>query len=187
MTQDEDLETLVAERLRALRVARGWTLDELSRRVHLSPSTLSRLETGQRRVAVGQLGVLARAFGTSVDQLLSNEQPGDVVLRPAANSSGDLTFWHLTPPDDTSGRHVVKMRLPQRDELPEPRVHPGSDWFYVLSGTLRLLLGGRELLIHAGQAASFNTMTPHSLGGHGGPVEILSIFDRDGEHAHLGE
>lgn len=187
MTQDADLEALVAGRLRALRVARGWTLDELERRTHLSSSTLSRLETGQRRLTLAQIDVLARAYGTSVDQLLSNEQPEDVVLRPAANSSGDLTFWHLTAPDDTSGRHVVKMRLPERTQLPEPRVHPGSDWFYVLSGTLRLQLGGREILVQAGQAASFNTMTPHSLGGHGGPVELLSIFDRDGEHAHLGD
>jgi hypothetical protein len=37
----------------------------------------------------------------------------------------------------------------------------------------------------SGQAAEFNTMTPHWIAGHGAPVEILTIFDRDGEHAHL--
>ena len=81
----------------------------------------------------------------------------------------------------------VKMRLPQHEQLPEPRVHPGRDWFYVLHGTLRLQLGGREVLVRAGQAASFNTMTPHTLGGHNGPAEILSIFDRYGERAHLSD
>jgi len=71
--------------------------------------------------------------------------------------------------------------------LPEVRVHPGRDWFFVLSGTLRLQLGDRQLLVRTGQAASFDTMTPHSLGGHEGPVEILSIFDHHGERAHLND
>jgi uncharacterized cupin superfamily protein len=65
------------------------------------------------------------------------------------------------------------------------RVHPGRDWFYVLEGTLRLRLGSREVLVNAAQAASFDTMTPHSMGGHGGPAEILSILDHHGERAHL--
>lgn len=185
MTQEPGLESIVPSRLRALRAARGWTLDELARRTHMSASTLSRLENGQRRLALDQIVVLARVFETSVDELLRSERAEDVVLRPRRDRSGDVTFWHLTPPDDASGRHVVKMRLPERDELPEPRIHPGTDWFYVLDGTLRLQLGAREVFVTTGQAATFNTMTPHTLGGHGGPVEILSIFDRHGEQAHL--
>ena len=47
------------------------------------------------------------------------------------------------------------------------------------------MLGDREHLVEAGQAAEFDTMTPHWIAGHGAPVEILTIFDRDGEHAHL--
>ena len=57
--------------------------------------------------------------------------------------------------------------------------------FYVLSGTARLVLGAREILVETGQAAEFATMTPHWIGIHGGPVEILSIFDLHGEKAHL--
>ena len=77
------------------------------------------------------------------------------------------------------------MRIPSSTKPPDPRVHPGRDWFYVLEGTVRLLLGDREFLVEAGQAADFNTMTPHWIGSYGGPVEILTIFDRDGEQAHL--
>jgi uncharacterized cupin superfamily protein len=64
-------------------------------------------------------------------------------------------------------------------------VHPGRDWFYVLAGTVRLVLGGREHLVTAGEAAEFDTMTPHVIVGHGGAAEILTIFDRHGERAHL--
>ena len=77
------------------------------------------------------------------------------------------------------------MRTPARERLPEARVHPGRDWFYVLEGTVRLRLGEREVLVEAGQAASFDTMTPHSMVGHGGPAELLTILDHHGERAHL--
>lgn len=188
MTQASKFEDMVRDRLRALRTARGWTLDELALRAHISPSTLSRLETGQRRLAIDQIVTLARVLETTIDELLAeSRQEEDVVIKPRRDTSGDVTFWQLTAADDTSGRVVVKMRLPQHEQPPESRVHPGRDWFYVLNGTLRLQLSGREVLVRAGQAAGFNTMTPHTLGGHNGPVEILSIFDRYGERAHLSD
>jgi quercetin dioxygenase-like cupin family protein len=67
----------------------------------------------------------------------------------------------------------------------ELKVHPGRDWFTVLSGTARLQLGDRTILVEAGQAAEFSTMTPHAFGAHDGPLEVLSIFDHNGEQAHL--
>ncbi len=80
---------------------------------------------------------------------------------------------------------MAKMRIPASKAEPDLRVHPGRDWFFVLEGTARLVLGGKEHLVHAGQAAEFDTMTPHWIVGYGGPVEILTIFDRHGEAAHL--
>jgi transcriptional regulator with XRE-family HTH domain len=184
MTQ-EQLEDIARSRVRALRTARGLSLDQLADLTNMSPSTLSRLETGRRRLAIDHLATLARALGTTVDELLADEREEDVVIRPRRDSAGRSTFWSLTDPEEGSGRVVVKLRIPQFERLPESRVHPGRDWFYVLKGTLRLQLGDREVLVRSGQAASFDTMTPHSLGGHGGPVEILSILDHHGERAHL--
>jgi transcriptional regulator with XRE-family HTH domain len=185
MTQDDSLEAVARSRLRSLRQARGWSLEELGRRANIGPSTLSRLETGQRRLALDHLVPLARVLDTTVDELLIADDDEDIVIRPRRDRADGSTFWLLTPPDDTSGRVVVKMRLPERKRLPATRVHPGRDWFYVLDGTVRLGLANREVLVPAGRAASFNTMTPHSMGGHGGPAEILSILDHHGERAHL--
>jgi transcriptional regulator with XRE-family HTH domain len=185
MTQGSSPENVARRRLRALRQARGWSLDELGRRANIGPSTLSRLETGHRRMAIDHLVTLARALDTTVDELLIEDEDEDVVIRPRRDRTGDATFWLLTRPDDPSGRVVAKIHIPAHEQLPEARVHPGRDWFYVLEGTLRLRLGSREVLVNAGQAASFDTMTPHTMGGHGGPAEILSILDHHGERAHL--
>lgn len=182
---DPRVEDTARRRLRSLRLARGWSLDELGRRSHISPSTISRIETGHRRIALDQLVGLARALDTTVDALVAADDRDDVVIRPTGDVVGGATFWLLTRPDDPSGRIVAKLRIPPPTQPPELRVHPGREWFYVLDGTARLLLGGREHLVEAGQAAEFDTMTPHWFGGHGGPVEILSIFDGHGDRAHL--
>lgn len=185
MTQDTSLEESARRRLRSLRRSRGWSLDDLSARTHISASTLSRLESGGRRLAIDHLVALARALDTTVEELVAADGDGDVVIRPERDQNGDATFWRLNHPDDPSGRTVVKMRIPAHDAMPEPRVHRGRDWFYVLTGTVHLRLGDRDVLVAAGQAAGFDTMTPHAMRGHDGPAEILSILDHHGEHAHL--
>ncbi len=185
ITQEQSLEDNARRRLRSLRQARGWSLDDLARRAHIGASTLSRLETGGRRIAIDHLVALARALDTTVDELLVADQEEDVVITPRRDHACGTTYWMLTRPEDPLGRVVVKQLIAEHTQLPEARTHPGRDWFYVLTGVMRLRLGQRELLIPAGKAASFDTMIPHTASGHNGPVEILSIFDHHGERAHL--
>jgi len=183
--QRNSIEERTRRRLRSLRQARGWTIDELSGRVNMGPSTISRLETGQRRLALDHLVILARALDTTIDLLLSDEDVEDIVIRPQRHAVNGITYWLLTSRDESSGQIVTKMRIPERKRPPEQKVHPGRDWFYVLEGAVLLRLGDRERLVEAGQAVSFDTMTPHSIAGDGGPAEILSILDHHGERAHL--
>ena len=186
--QDPDLDALVRQRIRGLRQARGWSLDDLAQRCHVSPSNLSRIETGSRRIALDQLTVIARALGTTLDQLVETARDDDVVIRPLRDVVRGRTTWMLTPPERAPhGVSVAKIRMsksepPDRDKL---RVHPGRDWFTVLSGTIRLRLGERVILVPTGHAAEFSTMTPHAINAHDGPAEVLCIFDHDGNQAHL--
>jgi transcriptional regulator with XRE-family HTH domain len=188
MTQDGELDGLVRQRIRGLRAARGWSLDDLASRCYLSPSTLSRIETGHRRIALDQLAPIARALGTTLDQLVESADDDDVVIRPQRNAMRGETTWILSREPGAHGVTVAKMRVtrpePRRgtDEL---RVHPGRDWFTVLSGTVVLLLGERTILVETGQAAEFSTMIPHAFGARGGPAEVLCIFDHDGQRTHL--
>ena len=180
----ESTEDHVRQRIRSLRVARGWTLDELAKRSFIGPSTISRIETGGRRIALDQLVALAKALGVSVDDLLDPPDT-DVVIRPVRDIVHGMTIWPLTRGPDAAGRMVSKMRIPASNQTLVGQIHPGRDWFFVLSGTARLLLGEREVLVEEGHAAEFNTMIPHAIAGFGGPVELIVIFDRDGERTHL--
>jgi transcriptional regulator with XRE-family HTH domain len=186
MTQEVDLDSVVRQRIRGLRQARGWSLEALASRCQLSPSSLSRIETGHRRIALDQLVPIARALDTTLDQLVEAADDADVVIRPMPDHTPGVTTWPLSREGALPGVSVAKMRItPERPLNPgQLAVHPGREWFTVLSGTARLQLGERILHVQAGNAAEFSTMVPHAITAEGGPVEILTIFDREGERAH---
>ena len=50
---------------------------------------------------------------------------------------------------------------------------------------MRLSLGEREIIVEAGESAEFATMTPHTFAAIDGPAEVITIFDRDGQRAHV--
>ncbi|MCP3757916.1 XRE family transcriptional regulator [Streptomyces sp. TBY4] len=183
MTQEEgDLDSLVRKRIRALRVAQGWSLEELAGRARLSQSTLSRIENGQRRLALDSLVTLARALDTTLDQLVETAAD-DVVISPMIDAARGQMRW---PIKGEPGMTVIRQRMtePPPDNPSRMRAHPGREWLVVLSGTAILLLGHRRFRIEANQAAEFPTMLPHAMGAEGGPCEILGIFDRDARRGH---
>ncbi len=183
VTASTDLEQLARSRLRALRQTLGYSLDELAARTNLSPSTISRVETGRRSLSLDVLVPLAGALGVDLDALLSADDDEDVVIRPSPDQTGARTTWLLSRP--TSRTVALKMRLDVADRLPEQRVHPGHDWFFVLEGRVLLALGDRRIVVEAGEAAEFATMTPHSFAAVDGPAEVVMLFDRDGHRAHV--
>ncbi|MEJ1202202.1 XRE family transcriptional regulator [Streptomyces sp. CCNWLW230] len=183
MTQDNgDLDSLVRKRIRALRVAQGWSLEELAGRANISQSSLSRIENGQRRLALDQLVILARALDTSLDQLVETASD-DVVTSPMIDGAHGLMRW---PMKGEPGMSVVRQRMtePPPDNPARMRAHPGREWLVVLSGTATLMLGHRRFRVETNQAAEFPTMLPHAIGADGGPCEILGIFDRDARRGH---
>jgi transcriptional regulator with XRE-family HTH domain len=185
MTQEDVVDSLIRARIRGLREARGWSLDALAGRCHLSPSTLSRIETGHRRISIDQLVPIARALGTSLDQLVEPAGADDVVIRPRRDTGRDAITWMLTRGDEPHGLAVAKMRIMNTQPRCELRVHPGYEWFTVLSGVIRLQLGERVIEVEPGQAAQFSTMSPHGMSAVDTPAEVITIFDRDGRRAHL--
>ncbi|CAM4238352.1 helix-turn-helix domain-containing protein [Kibdelosporangium persicum] len=186
MTQDDgDLDSLVRKRIRALRLAQGWSLEELATRARLSPSSLSRIENGQRRLALDQLVTLARALDTSLDQLVETATD-DVIAGPVIDGIHGRLRWRIKA---DPGMTVMRQRLtnPAPDNPASMRAHSGHEWIVVLSGTAVLMLGNRRFRVETNQSAEFPTMLPHAIGAEGGPCEILGIFDRDARRGHLSD
>lgn len=183
----EDVITAVGPRLKALRVRRGVTLAELAADTGISVSTLSRLESGQRRPNLELLLPLARAHAVPLDELVGAPATGDprIHIRPVSHRGGQ-TILPLSRGSNgvQAFKHVIPMSVPVSE--PVTKTHPGFDWVYVLRGELRLVLGEHDLILPAGEAAEFDTQTPHWFGRtESGPVEFLSLFGRQGERMHV--
>jgi transcriptional regulator with XRE-family HTH domain len=190
MSNDEIPSVLsaVGPRLRLLRRERGATLAQLSETTGISLSTLSRLESGQRKPTLELLLPLARFHGVQLDELVGAPPTGDPRIHPRPFTRHGQTFVPLTR--HLGGLHAYKQILPVRPETADVRleqqVHEGYEWLYVLAGRLRLALGEHDLVLTAGEAAEFDTRTPHAFANAGDqPAEFLSLFGAQGERMHV--
>ena len=182
----DDVLEAVGPRLRALRTERGLTLSAVSRTTGVSVSTLSRLESGQRRPTLELLLPLARAYQVALDDLVDSPPTGDPRIRPRPFDRDGVTMVALTRQE--GGLQSYKQVFPPRwpKEQPEQKVHEGYEWLYVLSGRLRLQLGGREFVLAAGEVVEFDTRVPHAFTNpFPEPAEVLTLFGPQGERMHV--
>jgi transcriptional regulator with XRE-family HTH domain len=180
----DDVLSQVGPRLKRLRAQRGITLTELAAVTGISTSTLSRLETGQRRPSLELLLPLAEAYQTPLDELVNAPAVGDPRIRPVPIRRNGMTILPLT--NQPGGLRATKMIIPPRPGGPDPQAHEGYEWLYVLSGKLRLVLAEHDLTLKPGEAAEFDTRLPHWFASAGDePAEVLCLFGRQGEQVHV--
>ncbi|WP_225727012.1 MULTISPECIES: helix-turn-helix domain-containing protein [unclassified Nocardia] len=174
----------IGPRLRALRTHRNVTLTALAEATGISKSTLSRLESGQRKASLELLLPIADAHDVPLDELISGPRVADPRVHTTARNINGTTIIPLTR--QPGPLQAYKMIIPADRTEPDPRVHEGHEWMYVLAGRLRLILAEHDIVLGPGEAAEFDTRQPHWFGSTGrGPVEVLSLFGSQGERMHL--
>jgi transcriptional regulator with XRE-family HTH domain len=170
----------VGARLKRLRTQRRMTLTGVAKATGISKSTMSRLETGQRRPTLELLLALSHAYRVPLGDLVAAPEVGDPRIRLKPGRVKGRTVIPLTRQPD--GMQAWKIVIPTSKVTPEPRAHDGYEWIYVLSGHMRFVLGDQDWVLGPGEVASFDTKVPHWFGSTGDePAEILSIFGRPGE------
>jgi transcriptional regulator with XRE-family HTH domain len=181
---DDQVLGAVGPRLRALRQRRNATLAGVSAATGISVSTLSRLESGGRKPTLELLLALSRAYQAPLDELVGMPPPGDPRVRGRPVRRGDRTLIPLT--QRPGGPAAYKMLLPPAEPEAELRSHEGYEWMYVLSGHVRLRLAEHDFVMKPGEAAEFDTRTPHWFGSAGPePAELLMLFGPQGERMHI--
>jgi transcriptional regulator with XRE-family HTH domain len=170
-------------RLRAIRIARGIGLRELARRLALSPSSISQIETGKIGPSVRTLYALASEFGVTVDEVLfdgpltagaHNQSPTGAEPGLAVQRAGDrpsiqlnsgvrwdrLMFW-----GDEDVEFLEAVYEPGGASSPDDALvrHNGHEFGHVLSGTLRVIVGFDAYVLGPGDSITFPSSTPHRL------------------------
>lgn len=177
----------VGPRLRAIRKQRRSTLSQVAELTGMSVSTLSRIESGQRRATLEVLLPLARAYRMPLDDLVGAPAAGDPRIHPRPVTRDGVVWIPLSR--EPGGLNAFKQVMPVPASVPEKldlQVHDGHEWIYVLSGTLRLALADKDFELSAGEAAEFDTRMPHATANTGKrPLELLILFGQQGQRTHL--
>jgi transcriptional regulator with XRE-family HTH domain len=174
----------VGPRLTALRRARGMSLRALGRRTGISVSTLSRLETGQRRATLELLLPIARVYEITLDDLIGDQPVAE--SRPSGEPdlrNEHMVAWRLSRAPGQPAAYKVVF-FPDRPERPkELQTHEGWSWCYVLAGQFRAIVGDEDLVLGQGKALEIDTRRPHWTGSArtDAPAELLILFGRQGE------
>jgi transcriptional regulator with XRE-family HTH domain len=173
----------VGPRLKQLRQRRGITLTGLAASTGISKSTLSRLENGERRPTLELLLPLAHAYRVPLDDLVGAPDVADprVRLKPRQHNGRTVIPLARHP----GGLQAWKIVIPTSKNTPEPKAHEGYEWLYVISGHMRLVLAGHDIILGPGEVAEFDTHVPHWFGSTGKePAEVLSVFGPQGERMY---
>jgi transcriptional regulator with XRE-family HTH domain len=174
----------VGSRLKRARTQRGVTLTELAAETGISKSTLSRLESGQRKPSLEPLLLIARAHSVPLDELVGAPEVRDPRILPKPRVRNGRMVVPLT--GQAGGLHAWKVIIPPERTQPELRTHDGYEWLYVLSGQMRLIVAGDDITMGPGEATEFDTGRPHWFGpADDQPIEILSLHGARGDRMHV--
>lgn len=190
---------VLGDRLRAAREGYGISLRELARRVGVSASLISQIETGKVHPSVSTLYALATELGASVDELLFEDAP--IATRTSDDAWEFLTDHpHMEPVQRGEERRVIELdsgvrweRLttqsvpgidflylvyqPGGESSAEDAMqrHAGREWGYVLEGTLNLTIGFDEHVLEPGDSVAFDSTVPHRFHNEG-TEEVRAIW-----------
>jgi transcriptional regulator with XRE-family HTH domain len=187
ITNSPEITSVLAEvgsRLRRVRTQRGVTLTALAAATGISKSTLSRLETGQRKPSLELLLPIAHAHRVPLDELVGAPEVDDprIQLKPRVRNGRMVV--PLTR--QAGGLHAWKVIIPPERSEPELRTHEGYEWLYVLSGRMRLILADNDITLEPGEVAEFDTRLPHWFGpADDQPIEILSLHGSNGQRMRV--
>jgi len=171
---------MLGTRLRALRSARDWTLEELAERSGLSKPFLSRLESGDRQPSIAAVLTLARVYGVPMGSLFEIRQDDDNCLviraREAAIQHGNGISYHPLSGASRFNLQPMRAMISPLRQGSERYQHDGEEWLCVLSGRLRLTVGERKYQLETGDAAHFDSRQPHRLDAlDGQQAEVILV------------
>ena len=174
-TCDAAADIRLAERLRALRRARSWSLDELSALSGVSRASLSRIENGEVSPTASVLGRLAGAHRTTVSRLLADIE-GDA---PALVKRSEQREWVdpatgfrrrlVSPPAVGFDCELLSCELPvgARIDYPLPPRLGLEHHLFLTDGALELTVEGTVHRLHAGDCLRFKLMGPSRFVANG--------------------
>ena len=172
---DESVEPLnLGARVRELRKARNWTLEQAAQQAGLARSTLSKIENSQMSPTYAALRKLAVGLEISVPQLFTPPVKNQINGRMASTKSGQgtahptTTYEHELLAESLSKKKMLpyhaRIRARSIEEFDGWVRHDGEEFLYVLTGVVKLFTEFYEPLeMRRGDSAYYDATMGHNV------------------------
>lgn len=176
----------IAARIREIREIAGWTPEELARELGVALDLYRSYEDGTEDIPVGFLFKFAQKFQLELSSLISGEEPrlrtyavtrkgrGVSVERRKAYKYQSLAYNFMLKKAEP---FLVTVEPDQEERPLELNSHPGQEFNYLLSGTMKIIIDGYEIILYPGDAIYFDSGIEHGMKAlNGEPAQFLAVI-----------
>lgn len=183
---------LIAFRIRDLRDIAGLTAAQVAAKTGISLEEYEAYETGTRDFSFSHLFNIAEALGVDISDLLTGESPklhGYVLTRAGQglkfNRREQYVYHHLAYNfrDKLAEPFIVTVTQDEPGAEKQAHSHEGQEFDYVLNGKLKIVLGGNELYLQAGDSIYYDSALPHAMFALEGDCRFIAVVVKEGAKA----
>lgn len=176
---------LIAERLKGLREIEDMSCEELAKSTGVPVEVYQRYETGEVDIPMSFLYEVAEKFGIELTELLTGDAPRLKVYQLVRAGEGldverraPYQYQSLAFNFQHKKGEIFTVVVPEKigDTQVELNSHPGHEFNYVLNGTLKLTINGKELTLTQGDSLYFDASYAHGMQAVGGDAKFLAII-----------
>jgi len=176
----------IGRRIRALRLARGLTLQQAAERAGITPSLLSQVERCRANPSLGSLIAIASAVGAPMTALFADIDPPPAVSpvvrwheRRILHTPQGVDHAQLTASEERDISFAENVYPPGSASSERPMSHEGREYGLILQGTLLVQIGHCEYVLEPGDSITIDSTIPHRLVNTGSvPVHMVSVHVR---------
>ena len=164
----------IAGRIRELREITGLSVEEMAKRTNLTVEEYIACESGNRNLSIAFLYRCTLSFGVDLGDLLEGHSPKLQTYSLTRKGEGQrIEEAHHMVGYNLAANFRNRIALPLYMELAyypgaeyediELVTHEGQEWDIVISGTMRIQIGEKTEILHAGDCIYYDSSIPHGM------------------------
>jgi len=183
MSNQDALAGRIGANLKTLRLQSGLSQKSLAEATQLSPTLISRIESGLVRPSIATLELIAQSLKVDIGYFFQDEEKGQYSISQKEKRKTvpyQRGYNIETLVDGMENRFmdpaIITLKEKGEEEKVELATHEGQEFMYVLEGKVELILGSKRFVLKQGDAAYWNGSVPHkgvSLGKK--PARTLNV------------
>ncbi len=164
------IESEIGKRIKASRISKNFTLEQLSKQTGFTKGYLSRIEKSEKSPPLATLGIIARVLGVTISFLVGEEEQqtsisivrkGERPLIPRKGTAFEYAYEAVAHTFPNKNMEPFILTLPLHPKKKTITQHEGEEILFVLEGTMKFLHGNQEFIVEEGDCIYFDSSFPH--------------------------